>query len=200
MANKFPGGIPDAMLKEVKMKALDPNFRQDNFNRASAQFGVYSLSADCTDQLMWAHYGRNHQGYCLEFSDFMSLCMDRTEPRLLITEVEYAANRLAMSSRAWLERLGTRPPATETDMKWMWHKSECWRYEKEWRLLASQAGSTGRLKPFAPRHLAGIIFGYRCKQEDEQSLRAWSANHLPTLRFSRMGRSSTDFSLERLPA
>jgi len=30
--------------------------------------GIYSLSTDVLDELLWAHYGDSHKGFCIEYS------------------------------------------------------------------------------------------------------------------------------------
>ena len=57
--------------KEVKKyingEFTDQNF-MDGFYNQVKQAGVYSLTEDEDNLLMWSHYANYHKGYCLKFS------------------------------------------------------------------------------------------------------------------------------------
>jgi hypothetical protein len=84
------------------------------------QYRIYCLSTKADSQLMWAHYGDNHRGVCLEFN-----------ARLLdfgqAIEVNYSAAypRYSLADDDGLSPLHT--------------KSADWSYEQEYRVIAQEA-------------------------------------------------------------
>jgi hypothetical protein len=102
--------------------SLDPERMSAGVQGEIARPGIYCLTPDPLSTLMWAHYGANHTGICLEFhvSNLLFLKALAVE-----YQVEYP--------EILTEELYTR----ETVAKVLLTKAECWRYEEEFRLIGS---------------------------------------------------------------
>ena len=86
----------------------------------AAQYRVYCLGTDATNQLMWAHYADSHRGVCLEFvvRDFVmcgALKCEYLEDYPVIKHYEDETTQILRMVRI---------------------KAKVWEYEDEYRLIA----------------------------------------------------------------
>lgn len=124
--------------------------------------GVYSLSAEPTNMLMWSRYSDSHRGICLRFD--MDVLHRHFTPRgILGLPVSYAHERPVIVVGA-----GEHPQ--ELLRKLFLRKAGCWSYDEEWRFLEYRAGSG--LRPFPRDALRSIILGARITDEDAQFVQA----------------------------
>lgn len=108
--------------------------------------GVSCFSEGCDNLLMWAHYGGNYKGFCLEFD---------TNRLPEFHKVQYSELMPQFDPVPLLRS----PDNVEDDggvMSMFLSKSKSWAYEKEWRLLHQNAGT-----PFGyhSEALTGVYFG-----------------------------------------
>jgi hypothetical protein len=106
--------------------------------------GVLSLTENPLDLIMWAHYGGNSTGICLEF--------ERTADNTLGSDstisVKYRGKR---ESIKFHERHSRKAEIIST-------KYNAWAYEKEWRHIQDQGD---KLYPF-PGKVIRVVFGLNC--------------------------------------
>lgn len=103
----------DLSDEEVKKSLSD--FRED--------ICIMSLSEVYDSELMWAHYGEQHKGFCIEYD----VSKMRDIKRKMLFKVIY----------------GEKPDITEqieeacigAGLSSYIFKNEDWRYEKEWRMI-----------------------------------------------------------------
>lgn len=106
----------------------------DNFVTTKKDVGIYSLSKSYNDELLWAHYANNHQGFCIEydydtlmdknsFYNFYSFDVEYSSqpPQIDIRDVSSGDNKVLLKKIA-----GT--------------KSKKWLYEKEIRIITDKYG------------------------------------------------------------
>lgn len=133
--------------------------------------GVLSLSATCTNVLMWSHYCDSHRGFVIEF--------DRNHPYFgrHIHQVKYT-----------VERPKFDPNLTRHDGALFQTKSKDWEYEQEWRRYEAFVESIPlengnsflpytdtdrrkglntdiRLFTFPKESVTGVILGWKSPQE-----------------------------------
>lgn len=88
-------------------------------------YGIYCLTTDPSNVLMWSHYAHNHQGICLEFDISEHLFLT-----FRLFEVSYKDNKR--------EVLKPFQEFTTKDFEaCLLKKAKSWEYEKEWRLIFS---------------------------------------------------------------
>jgi len=114
------------------------------------KIGVLSLTTDPLNLIMWAHYGGNSKGVCLEF--------ERTPD-----------NELGSARTLPVKYLKARPEILFQDrnrkkVEIVTSKFEGWEYEQEWRNW-QETGE--KLYPF-PGKLIGVIFGLDCHEETKK--------------------------------
>jgi hypothetical protein len=113
--------------------------------------GVLSLSATWQSALMWSHYADEHRGICIEYDT-----TDQEHPHL--GPVNYTAPRAIKTSDLW--RWKMRDDAASADKVrqiYFYSKSSEWKYEREWRDVATTSRAVS-----VPFRMTAIHFGMRC--------------------------------------
>lgn len=117
--------------------------------------GVYSLSKNPLDELMWAYYANSHKGFCVEYdlgrlifearSDWSVVdVVYRTEPSIITVEdLLFPDEGMLMIKKM----IGT--------------KSLRWKHEQEIRIITTTFGRNN----YAPAAVSGIYFGCRCDEK-----------------------------------
>ena len=113
--------------------------------------GVFSLAAMWDNPLMWSHYADEHRGLCVEF-DLVDTAFEN------LRAVDYRRPRSIKVSDI-LEWKVRRSKAAHSliEETFFVAKAPQWRYEREWRDVATEAGA----RP-APARVSAIHFGLRC--------------------------------------
>lgn len=117
------------------------------------KIGVFCLSSDNSNILMWSHYAEKHKGVCLEFSNNIN---DKIFCYSL--PVQYKDK---YTTHSFL-KIGKKNILHDLILT----KAKDWSYEKEWRIVSikgSHLEGPGKYK-FNPELLTKIIFG--CKADD----------------------------------
>jgi hypothetical protein len=117
--------------------------------------------------LLWAHYGDAHRGICIEvdassapFSQALEVDYQPAYPKL-----DFAAGSPDAFVRIALLT-----------------KADCWKYEEEFRLIASESSSTflrckGDLIDLPPGAVTRIIFGHKALPSDVETARSLIHRH-----------------------
>ena len=119
------------------------------FNKIQREIGAYCLTTVPDSILMWSHYANNHKGVCLEYCGLNEFFAEAqkviySEERPIINAFSNE-DSLLMADRALLT------------------KSDIWKYEDEWRIIAYTNGP-GLYS--APNNvLKRIIIGANATQE-----------------------------------
>lgn len=117
------------------------------FFASISSIGVLSLTEDPFNLRMWAHYGGNSTGVCLEFERNSNNILGSKSTK----KVEYVAKRpkiMLHDRHKEIEEMITT-------------KSHIWKYEKEWRNCQREGD---KAYPF-PGKVRRIIFGLNCHKD-----------------------------------
>lgn len=148
----LPRGNARAAARKMDLRQLREDI-QDQVDNA----GIFLLTEQRDNLLMWAHYASSHTGICLEFeASIHETFLGRVQP------VVYSSKRPIF-----------QPNASDADnvTAALLTKSADWAYEREWRIIDVHAGK--RNCEFPPDLLTGIIFGSRTSDADRQQIRKW---------------------------
>ena len=157
-----------ALYSEHGIELSKPeNIFKDMHKRLSS-VGIFSLSETCSNELMWAHYGANHQGVTFGFS--WSNDCKLANPRHCLP-VTYTREKPAFGTGFKNEVLIMAPGSGVSNVQRISFeddvfrstistKTPVWEYEKEWRYVEENHG----LFDF-PGSLSQVIFGMRMSQE-----------------------------------
>lgn len=152
---------PERRRFESKVRADMPNFIK-TMTRSHAQtmasLGVYSLTAEPLDLLMWPHYANEHRGICVRFNTAELLNEERAP-----IPVTYAAQRPVANPIV-------EEPVAST-IRTVQTKALAWAYEKEWRLVENEGG--GKVLQLQRPAIDGVILGARITDEGRQTVLEW---------------------------
>ncbi len=136
--------------------------------------GIFSLSEDPLNMLMWSHYGDNHNGLAIGFEAIEGSDLAKEE---YFQPVNYSDDPLRIDLSKglmngvtfYLDEFGR--PSTKAYVqikdpqiqKIFFTKTTDWAYEKEWRYLRQEFGEYK-----LPGKLSRIVFGMNCKDQDKK--------------------------------
>ena len=168
--------------------------------------GIFSMSANPAQALMWAHYAGEHRGLCLGFREVAGSKLadpDHTLPVIYSDELptmEGSGLQTAMTfalderGRAYTSSLKVAF-ADKTLQRVVTTKPTCWSYEEEFRYIEPFGG----LCPW-PGELAECTFGLRCPEARRRRYIGLLEEHVPNdvLLFEIRAKPGTN-ALERTP-
>lgn len=150
----------------------------DNFIKSR---GVSCFSEVNDELLMWAHYADKYQGFCLEFATDNELFEKarkvkyvNTMPRLSMSEIYVDGNRDGL-------------------MNLFCTKSKSWKYEKEWRVIHSEAGTE---YTYPSEALTGVYFGPNMPYEAIEIICLVLQGQNQNVKFWKGMRSNTTFKVD----
>ncbi len=140
-------------------------------DRLRKKFGIYCLTERKDNILMWAHYAKQHSGFCLEFkvnNEFFA-------PHARVIKVKYKATRPVVN----MLQLNTYPKQKLGEKLLI--KANDWKYEKEWRIVDTK--KCQEIQNFPEDALSVVILGCRISQENKDNVFRWCGKrkHPPTL-------------------
>lgn len=122
-----------------------------NFISEAKKFGIYSLSKNYNNELLWAYYSNSHQGFCIEYDlDILKQFQLNGE---FFSDVIYQENIPIIN----LEDIPHHDVLTK---KLLVTKSIAWEHEEEFRIITGISG----LYYFYNRAVKSIYFGYRAPE------------------------------------
>lgn len=122
--------------------------------------GVFSLSYNPLQELIWAHYGGSHRGFCIGYD--MQKLVD-FEPNVHhVLDVQYSNAAPAVASTDLL----FTDSQVSVLRKMLGGKSKAWAYEEEVRVITQPPG----LHDHDYRAVKVIYFGLRCPQSTKMAV------------------------------
>lgn len=122
--------------------------------------GVFSLSGNVTDELLWAHYAASHHGIAIEY-DLAQLTRFCPKPLLSYFPVNY------VESPPNLDFAHLQENSQQAIRSMLGHKSPRWSYEDEFRVLLENRN--GRM-PHDYRAVKSITFGLKVQKEIQEQI------------------------------
>lgn len=132
----------------------------EDFLTCFFRYGIYSLSEDPLQPLMWSHYASRFEGFVLEYdttAPSMEGVTKSTFPVEYTREVPFFLFRDILNE----ERFAAAKNRLLTT------KSTHWSYEREWRVIIWPGGRVFR----APFSISRVIFGHLLDNEYRKELR-----------------------------
>lgn len=129
------------------------------------QYGLFSTSLNGLDNTMWAHYGDNHQGYCIGFN---TLALAESM-NCGFGFVEYSDNALPFSF------------INPHDDNELYVKATNWSYEQEFRFITLRIGERERAHNFDEGIISEIILGLNISAEHEHEILEYMAGNHPNI-------------------
>ena len=142
----------DKMLRVPTSAAIElRNNIQEELNKS----GIFCLSVENDNILLWSYYAQNHKGLCIEFSiledaDFF------VKHKLL--KVNYDDDYPIID---FFRHRDSIPKA-------ILHKAKCWEHEREWRMIVPRHADA--IDEIKSEVITSIILGYKngqCETQEE---------------------------------
>lgn len=131
-------------------------------NDVASRWGICSLTTTPNNILMWSHYADDHKGFVVEYSTNQNNqnAIEQPERYLLAWPVIY-------TSEVPIRDISKRDFDAVKDQ--FLHKAIDWRYESEYRCLASNAGVG--IHKIDKSMITGVIAGAKMKAENVTELK-----------------------------
>jgi hypothetical protein len=126
--------------------AIDKKHRADIFQFRNT-LGIFCLTGDADNHLMWVHYAAQHTGFVIGFNTADSLFSDDGGK---LQRVKYTA-----------PPSGIRPPSIALCL----YKDRDWSYEKEWRCIRPINSGQSRDIFLPPTALDEIVLGSKMSRD-----------------------------------
>lgn len=161
--------VRKAYLKYGNISLSNPVDVFKGFDKQLQNAGIFSLTEDPLNQLMWAHYGQSSQGLAIGFSVLDNNLLGNSDKCL---KVNYSNDLPEFSSNGFIQEtqlyangknksiISFKDP---TFKKAISTKSENWKYEKEWRYVEEKSGEYS-----FPGEISEIIFGLNMSVENQE--------------------------------
>ena len=144
-----------------------PHDMADHINRSqqlilSKSAGVACFTTKANNMLMWSHYGDQHRSVCVGFDS------DELEGNVV-------RNSEGNPLHHKLEKVGyVNTRASEGNMGVYYHKSPCWRYEDEYRLISSWKKGEPMWGPgvwgISETSIREVVLGARMRPETKEEV------------------------------
>ena len=167
--NKLMNEI-DEMLKINPQATESMNIFKDELNNTINHIetsGIYSLSKNHLDELLWAHYANSHKGFCIEYDLKMLLKLNKeiifkNKELLVFADIKYRNQPYHLT----VDDMNNLKDATPFMEKLLGYKSKRWEYENEVRIICSKFGSI----EYDYRAVKSIYFGLKMEKEEENKI------------------------------
>ena len=149
-------------------KDLEADLRLKFLNRIK----IACFSLIYNEILMWSHYANEHKGVCLLFDKKILINSDSLEKENF--EIDYIDEKKVLYEKRDNLKINFEydevlQAEVENFDEIVFKKLDCWKYEKEYRILAmerSYKASDGININFNKNALCGVIFGEKCSFAD----------------------------------
>lgn len=177
-----------AKAKQDAQTFSDPAFKTNTergLRERIESWGVCCFSEIGDDILMWSHYANAHQGFCLQFSNELSVPdLKVTRRRIVPLTVKYSRD-YPIGDPVSEKRENLVVPLIT--------KAAQWKYEQEWRMINPSGPG---LYPFPPQCLTGVIFGLLMPEKHKKMIRDWCKDRHPAIQFYEAQQSKNSYSLK----
>lgn len=149
--------------KEDNAKALE-NAINNRYN----SIGVCSFTTVGFDNLvMWAHYAKNHEGYCIEFEYENPITINTGKS---FQSKLFPVNYMKSLPQVTLMQLLINPNKMAKDL--ILTKNKNWSYEKEYRLIDVESSNESYSVSKVGLKITAIYLGLLANEETKSKLRA----------------------------
>jgi len=166
LQNAIERSTGSARTRLEKMRAMSEFFEKVQLDLKG--MGVFSMSLELENSLMWSHYGDNHRGICLTYSLPESFFYEHSKQILGIDRVKYGVNPLS-------DWFAVEAPGLDSFEQFgialivraLTVKAKPWEYEKEVRIIRRSEGAHVLDKGY----LKQVCFGLATSKADMSVVR-----------------------------
>lgn len=177
-----------AIIKNPKLFSKRVNEMMDTL------IGVFTLTEDNTNILMWSHYSDSHKGFCVEYDPqrLFEVCYNYIKIGDLIV-----AKKVKYSSIYPQINPYKLDHNYDDYMDCLTVKSDVWNYEKEWRLIYSR--HPNEAISFPDDIVKAIYFGVNCSDENINTVLTLTKERKVIPKFYKAKLRKREFGIEFTP-
>lgn len=153
--------------------------------RLRKQMGIFCMTSEPDNILMWSHYAEAHTGFCLEFKTGNPFFLRERR----IKEEGYKPDRPCLNL--------IEPPDSDKIVQALLTKAIGWKYEHEWRIVDHKNGPGVQIYP--SEALSGVILGCRISPENRQRITQWCQARTPRPALYWAEEKDREFGLDIIP-
>lgn len=129
---------------------------QNIIDMKDQKLGIFSLSKNYNDELLWAHYADSHKGFCIEYE--LNKLLKGQNPKHRYFDVTYTDNLPNIS----LSDILSKEDDNSLIRMMLGYKAKKWEYENELRIITENYG----LNSYDYRAVKSIYFGLRISDSE----------------------------------
>jgi hypothetical protein len=126
------------------------------------------FSKEYSNYLLWSHYAKSHEGYCIEFDFSKYLQKENEHEDLFFLTLEnkkvYAFSIVYNTYNIQAEKKSNNKFNFQQTINIVSHKNKIWDYEKEYRLITSSKESLNLKIP--KDVITGVYYGLKVSDND----------------------------------
>lgn len=146
-----PDAFNDTFDSDYLISSSVPKGRLDRA-RYRTNVGIFCLTEDPTNHLMWVHYAGGHTGFVVGFNTSAPVFKENDA---ILDNVEYTDDPMPVVTDP------SNPPP-----RVFFLKSKVWRYEEEWRCFRKFDSKESRGVYFNPETIHEIVLGSNMEKHD----------------------------------
>lgn len=197
------------LLKEFQNKHglsfSDPENMFDQLKKSIKEVGIFSLSSEIDNQLLWAHYADESRGIAIGFGVTSDSRLSNSKHCL---KVEYSNDISEKRDIGFNQQvdfyLDPQKRNFSSDIKISFSdpffqriistKPKAWSYENEWRYVEETSGLFS-----LPAPICEVVFGLRAKKETVEKYKKLAIDSNNNIQFFQMKKSPSKNILEKYP-
>ncbi|NND77875.1 MAG: DUF2971 domain-containing protein [Flavobacteriales bacterium] len=175
---------PNSEIERIAKELEDPEFLQKHqkgfekmyFDAQDKCYGIVSLSKRWDSILMWSHYAKNHEGFCVGFNKQIFIDAIESKELGLVSDVQYHPDE-------YMPEINPNDDTAKILFTPVTYKASDWAYEEEFRLFRrkdTELTKDERIYNFPKEAILEIILGLHIEPEQEGEIRMFAdANKIP---------------------
>jgi hypothetical protein len=180
-----------AIIRDPKLFSKRVNEMMDSL------IGVFTLTEDNTNILMWSHYADSHKGFCVEYDSqrLLQICYNYAKIGDFIVAIKVKYSSIYPQINPY--KLNHDDEDYLDYMDCLTVKSEVWSYEKEWRLIYSR--HPNEALSFPDNIVKAIYFGVNCSDENINTVKNLTKEKKIIPKFYKAELRKREFGIEFIP-
>lgn len=200
--NKYFGHLErNERRKQIQRLSKDPKSLIDGFyefviNDKDSR-GIICFSRDPQNLLMWSQYANSHTGICIGFNLAKLYYYIKSSAYTEVTEKDEIVF-LSVKYTEKLEACDYFTDGKKSIINWLRTKADCWKYEKEIRIVFSSIQFENEPFiniPFDKNIIDKIYLGSKIKEHEASKLINKLKENYPHVKIYKMELSKTNFDL-----
>mgnify|MGYP003805798179 CR=1 FL=1 len=175
---------------DCKIPPVENSLR--HFITRHQNFGVFSLSENYSNILMWGHYADSHKGICIGFdSEKLRFRFNYEGPCVSgPVQVRYPPDN-EYPRWSFFDKVDDAHIETI-----YFTKAKLWKYEKEWRIILPE--QERKLRKIKPKALVSVYLGCQIDKGHRETVIEWCLQRKPRPEIYQMEKHDTSFSLKEI--